>query len=421
MNMRAMNIALPDLARQKAPLNVKDSAMTGRMYRQIATLSAICGMAFLSACSVAPEYAVPQMTLPAQYKYALSEREIVGAWQDAQPADASVRGEWWSLFDDPALNLLQDAARQANPSLQSAWARLNKARALQQEAKSARSPRIGTGFGLSRERPSPVAEDVAHDAATPFRTKWRVEAGISYEADLFGRLASATDAARADMQRDEALYASVLLTLQADIAQHYFLLQELDAERAIFAKVVTLRDESCRLVLDRHEAGLASEFDVSRARTELESVRSEALAVDHRRAIAENALAILTGKLPADFSVPVKEMENVVVSIPPGLPSSLLERRPDIAAAERAMAAANARIGMAKAAFFPKLDLTASGGFESAELGRILIGRAEPSCSDRWWEERCRCRFSMAAPDALSWTIVSRSMRKTWPSIGRRC
>ena len=157
VNMRAMNIALPDLARQKAPLNVKDSAMTGRMYRQIATLSAICGMAFLSACSVAPEYAVPQMTLPAQYKYALSEREIVGAWQDAQPADASVRGEWWSLFDDHALNLLQDAARQANPSLQSALARLNKARAAAGSEKRAFSPdrnriRAFTRAAISRGR-----------------------------------------------------------------------------------------------------------------------------------------------------------------------------------------------------------------------------------------------------------------------------
>ncbi|MBR8657853.1 TolC family protein, partial [Achromobacter sp. Marseille-Q0513] len=155
------------------------------MYRRIATLSAICGMALLSACSVAPEYAVPRMTLPAHYKYALSEQEIVGDWQEAQPADASLRGEWWRLFDDPALNLLQDTARLANPSLQSALARLKQARALRQEAKGARFPRLGTGFGLSRERPSPVSEDVAHDAATPFRTKWRVEAGISYEADLF--------------------------------------------------------------------------------------------------------------------------------------------------------------------------------------------------------------------------------------------
>ena len=157
MNMRAMNIALPDLARQKAPLNVKDSAMTGRMYRQIATLSAICGMAFLSACSVAPEYAVPQMTLPAQYKYALSEREIVGAWQDAQPADASVRGEWWSLFDDPALNLLQDAARQANPSLQSAWARLNKARRCSRKRKARVLPgsEQDSGFHESGHLPWP--------------------------------------------------------------------------------------------------------------------------------------------------------------------------------------------------------------------------------------------------------------------------
>ena len=194
------------------------------------------------------------------------------------------------------------------------------------------------------------------------------------------------------MQRDEALYASVLLALQADIAQHYFLLQELDAERAIFAKVVMLRDESCRLVLDRREAGLASEFDVSRARTELESVRSEALAVDHRRAIAENALAILTGNCLPIFLCHSRRWR---MSSFPFLPACLQacwaaagHRGGGTRNGGRQCANRNGESGL-----LSLLDLTASGGFESAELGRILIGRAEPSCSDRWWEERCRCRF----------------------------
>ena len=194
------------------------------------------------------------------------------------------------------------------------------------------------------------------------------------------------------MQRDEALYASVLLTLQADIAQHYFLLQELDAERAIFAKVVTLRDESCRLVLDRHEAGLASEFDVSRARTELESVRSEALAVDHRRAIAENALAILTGNCLPIFLCQSRRWR---MSSFPFLPACLqvcwsggrtsrrnAQWRPPMRESE-----------WRKRPSFPSWISLPRAGSSLRNSGGFLIGRAEPSCSDRWWEERCRCRF----------------------------
>ncbi|HRP98250.1 MAG TPA: TolC family protein, partial [Rhodocyclaceae bacterium] len=168
------------------------------------------------------------------------------------------------------------------------------------------------------------------------------------------------------------LFQSLLLALQADVAQAYFLIRELDAEQALYADALALRVEALRLMERRFEEGFISELDVARSRTELATAQSESLGVSRRRASAEHALAILLGKAPADFSLDARPLVRVAVDVPAGLPSTLLERRPDIAAAERAMAAANARIGVARAAFFPSLTLTGAAGFESGELGKLF-------------------------------------------------
>jgi len=352
--------------------NPQHAEMAANMYTQLLKLSAAGSLALLTACAVGPRYVTPEMALPAHYKHALSPQEPAGQWQPAQPAETALRGAWWKLFNDPALDALQDAAFEANPSLQVAWARLDKARALHRQARSDLSPQIATGLGLSRERPSPVSEGLAQNASVPYTTTWHAQAGISYEVDLFRRVANAAAGARAEMQRNAALYQSVLLALQADLAQSYFLLQELDTQRDVYARAMAMRSAAYRLLQQRHAAGDASALDVARAQAALESARSEALALDARRALAENALAVLTGKAPAAFSAPFSRLQQVDIHIPAGLPSTLLERRPDIAAAERAMAAANARVGGAQAAFFPRLALTAAAGFESAELGQLL-------------------------------------------------
>lgn len=346
------------------------SEMAANMYTQLVKLSAAASLVLLTACAVGPQYVIPEMAVPAHYKHALPQDESAG--EPAQPAEAAVPGAWWQLFNEPALDALQDAAQAANPSLQVAWARLEQARALHRHARSDLSPQIATEFGLARDRPSPVSEGLAQGAPVPYTTTWRAQAGISYEVDLFGRVVNAIEGARADMQRNEALYQSVLLALQADLAQSYFQLQELDSQRDIYARTTAMRAAAYRLVRQRHAAGDASALDIARAQAALESARSEALAVDRRRALAENALAVLTGKPPAAFSAPFSMLQPVDIRIPAGLPSTLLERRPDIAAAERAMAAANARVGVAQAAFFPRLALTAAAGFESAELGQLF-------------------------------------------------
>lgn len=330
----------------------------------------------LAGCAVGPEYQRPTVATPEAYKEAqtaphLSEHES-GSWQAAQPAEQMMRGEWWKLFGDETLNALELQAQQANQTLQAAAARLKQARALLGDARSALFPTVDAGFGPTRQRPSPASQGFSDSADSQASTLWRAQATVSYEADLFGRVASTVDAATADAQQSEALYRSVLLALQADVAQAYFHVRELDAGLRLYRQTVALREETLRLVERRYDAGDISELDVARARSELESARAETQGFERRRATAEHALAVLLGQAPSEFSLPEQPLTRIAVDIPAGLPSTLLERRPDIAAAERAMAAANARIGAAQAAFFPRLNLTGGAGFESSELGNLF-------------------------------------------------
>ncbi|WP_162098135.1 efflux transporter outer membrane subunit [Bordetella petrii] len=331
----------------------------------------LAALLVLAGCAVGPEYQRPEVDTPAAYKEALPAHEA-GSWQTAQPAEEALRGEWWKLFGDDTLNALETQAQQANHSLQAAAARLKQARALLGNARSEQFPTVDAGFGPTRQRPSPASQGLSANDSTDPSTLWRAQVGVSYEVDLFGRVASTVDAATADVQQSEALYRSVLLALQADVAQAYFQVRELDAGLQLYRQTVELRAETLQLIQRRYDAGDISELDLARARSELESARSEALGFERRRANAEHALAVLLGKAPSEFSLPAQPLSRIAVNVPAGLPSTLLERRPDIAAAERAMAAANARVGVAKSAFFPSLNITGAAGFESAELGDLF-------------------------------------------------
>ena len=328
----------------------------------------------LAGCAVGPEYQRPEVATPAAYKEAPAPLSPVeaGQWRAAQPAEEALRGEWWKVFNDPALDALQAEAMHANQTLQAAAARLAQARALLRNARADLFPRVDAGVGPSRQRVSPASQGLADDGPATSTTLWRAQASVSYEADLFGRVASTVDAASADAQQSAALYRSVLLALQGDVAQGYFQVRELDAELQIYRRTVDLRGASLKLIQQRYDAGDIGELDLARARAELESARAEAAGVERSRAAAEHALAVLLGKAPSEFSMPAQPLSRIVIDVPSGLPSTLLERRPDIAAAERAMAGANARIGAAKAAFFPRLDITGAGGFESSELGNLF-------------------------------------------------
>jgi len=334
----------------------------------------LASLLVVAGCSLAPAYKTPVAATPPAFKEAavLTPQEA-GSWKQAQPAEDIARGEWWKVFGDAQLNDYETQALAANQNLAAAAARLKESRAIQQTAKAALYPSLGTGFGPARQQLSPGSFDVFNGVGTAPQTVWTAQVNSSYEVDLFGRVASTVNAAKADTQQSEALFRSVQLALQADVAQNYFTLRQLDAELDVFNRTVELRRQALDFVQHRFNAGDVSELDLAQAKSELASARSDAMTVVRQRAASEHSLAVLLGKAPAELTVAANPLTPVDVKIPPGLPSSLLERRPDVTAAERAMAAENARIGVAKAAFFPSLTLTGVGGFESANLGSLFL------------------------------------------------
>jgi multidrug efflux system outer membrane protein len=347
--------------------------------------AAVSGLlvALLAACSVEPTYKRPDVDTPVAFKEAPAasatsaasapSAQDTGTWKQAQPADDAHRGEWWTIFGDPQLNALEEQAAAANQDLKAAAARVQQARAVTRAAKSDWFPKFDAGFGPTRERASAASQFQPDSAGGTTGTIWRAQVGASYEADLFGRVGSNVNASRADEQQSEALFRSVQLSLQADVAQNYFQLRELDTDQDLYRRTVALREDTLKLVERRFKEGDIGELDVSRSRNELASARADAVGVARQRAASEHSLAILLGKPPADFSFAEAPLAPMTARVPPGLPSALLERRPDISAAERAMQAANARVGLAKSAFFPKLDITGAAGFESATLADLFM------------------------------------------------
>jgi len=327
-------------------------------------------LSLMAACSVEQPWQRPELSIPAAFKEA--QVGETASWKLAEPAEEAQRGQWWAIFGDPLLDELEHQAIAANQDVQAAAARLRQARALAQTQEAARLPALDAGFGATRQRASPASQSLADGAQVPGQTLWRAQAAASYEVDLFGRVSSGIHAAQADAGRSVALFHSVLLALQADVAQHYFQLREFDAQLSVYQQTVALREDALKLAERRFKEGDVGELDVARARNVMESARADAAGVARLRAAAEHSLAVLLGKPPAQFAFAAMPLAPMEVQVPAGLPSALLERRPDIAAAERAMAAAYARVGLARSAFFPRLDLTAMLGYESATLGNLF-------------------------------------------------
>jgi multidrug efflux system outer membrane protein len=344
----------------------------------LGSLTLLSAALLTAGCSLAPQYKVPSVASSDAFKEApvataISEREgEAGTWKIAQPADQIPRGKWWVIFDDSTLNELEEQALTANQNLAATAARLKEARAALLAARANLFPSIDAGFGPTREKVSPASRFTKDGVDVPAQTFWRAQATASYEADLFGRISDAVKASRAESEESEALLHSVQLSVQADVAANYFTVRDLDAQLQVYAQNVSLREQALQLVQSKFGAGDIAELDVVRARAELATARSDAMTAQRHRAAAEHSLAVLLGKSPSEFSMAASPLQPVQIRIPPGLPSALLERRPDIAAAERAMAAANARIGVAKAAYFPSLSITGSAGFESATLGDLF-------------------------------------------------
>ena len=331
-------------------------------FRPVAPLLA----ALLLAACAAPEFKQPQLDMPITFKE--MQQPLTAAdgtrWQAAKPAEAQPRGEWWLVFNDAALNQLIADATAANQNLQLAAARVKEARAIAGIAEADRIPQIGASLGAQRERPSPLSINLPQGSAVSPVKAYQANLSASYEVDLFGRVSSNVAAARADAAASEATYRSVLLSLQADVAQTYFRLRETDAELDTLNRAVKLREESLHVNQRRYDLGDLGEFDLSRAKTELATARAEAVGLQRQRVTNEHALAVLLGKPASTYSASVNPLpvDAQMPVIPAGLPSALLERRPDVVIAQREMEAANARIGVARAAMFPALNLSAGYG-----------------------------------------------------------
>ena len=330
----------------------------------------------LAACSSTPELKAPALPMPAAFKEAQQPvRAADGAlWKLAQAAEAQQRGQWWLVFHDPELTALIDQAGAANASLAVAAARVKQARALAGMMAAGRSIQIGAGIGAQRARASALSLGLPDGTPVAPGTAYQARLSASYEVDLFGRIGAGVGAAQADAAAQQASYQSVLLALQADVAQTYFRLRATDAELATLNQAAELRVQSVKVNQSRFEHGDIGEFDLVRAKAELAGARAEAIALQRQRVQLEHALAVLLGQPAALFSAGAKPLQGTaqLPSIPAGLPSKLLERRPDVSAAQRAMVASNARIGVARAAMFPALSLSADGGGASSALSNVL-------------------------------------------------
>jgi len=317
----------------------------------------------LAGCSTAVPPIDPA-TLPAAP--ARFKEEGDSRWTIAAPAEAAPRGEWWKAFSDPVLDGLVERADAANTSIRIAAARLAQARAFVRSTEADRAPQISIDGGAAR------VGGIVNNTAGPARGLYSAGANLSYEVDLFGRLARATDAAVLDAQAREGLLQSARLLVHAQVAQLYLELRAIDTERALVRGTVVAYRETLSLTERRYRAGDVAELDVARARTEVAATESEGLALDRRRAELEHALAALVGEVASNFSIQADEWKTALPLIPPGVPGTVLTRRPDVAAAQRSMLASQQRVGVAKAAWFPSVALTATGGYASPELGDLF-------------------------------------------------
>jgi NodT family efflux transporter outer membrane factor (OMF) lipoprotein len=330
-------------------------------------------LVLLAGCNLAPKYSVPPVQTPAAYKEA-------NGWKVAQPKDDAIRGKWWEMFNDPELSALEEKVAVSNQTVQAALATFQAARALVKEARSQYYPTVSATPSVVRSHPSASTGVTvsSNQVATRTSTLYSLPGDASWEPDLWGSIRNTVKAARMNAEADAATFQNLRLTAQAELAVDYYSLRGQDVLQKVLNDTVAADQKTLDLTTSLYKAGMDSDEDVSAAETAVASVTAQAINVGILRAQYEHAIALLIGQPASLFSVPVEltatNSPSHAPSIPLALPSQLLERRPDVAAAERSVAAANAQIGVAKAAFFPQLTLSATGGFESVSLGSLFSG-----------------------------------------------
>jgi NodT family efflux transporter outer membrane factor (OMF) lipoprotein len=323
-------------------------------------------MLLIAGCMVGPNYRRPAAEVPAAYKE-------VGDWKQAQPNDQNLGGNWWEIFQDPQLDALEAQVNVSNQNLKAAEAQYTQARALVRYQRAAYFPTIDGGASATRNRISQNRPASVVANGTTYND-FQIPLEMSYEVDVWGRVRRTVESYREQAQASAADLATVNLSMHAQLALDYFQARTLDAEEQLLNSTVTQYQQALNLIESRYAGGLASDLEVQQAKTQLETTRAQAIDVGVARAQYEHAVAVLIGKPPADFSLAALALTAPPPAIPAGLPSELLERRPDIAAAERRMASANAQIGVAKAAYYPTITLGATGGFESGAISTLLTG-----------------------------------------------
>ncbi|QPK64835.1 efflux transporter outer membrane subunit [Methylomonas sp. LL1] len=315
----------------------------------------------LTGCTVGPDYVRPQAPIPEEFK------ELKG-WKPAQPRDDSLSVGWWQIFDDPRLHALVEQVATANQSILQAEAQYRQAQHLVQGAQAAYLPIINTSLTASRFQAA-TGQNVA---VTGVRNLFGQALGIAWEPDLWGGVSRQVEANTGNAQASAATVQAMRLSLQALLVDNYFQIRVLDAQKAVLDETVKAYDKTLTITRNRYAVGVLAKTDVVQAESQLETVRAQAIDLGVQRAKLEHAIAVLIGKPPAELSITAESFSVEPPAIPISLPSELLERRPDIAAAERKMAAANAQIGVAKAAYFPTLNLAATNGFQSTTADTLF-------------------------------------------------
>lgn len=334
--------------------------MIYKRYWMVATI----GAGLLGGCSFAPAYHVPVTTIQA-------DAWKDSPWQVAKPADELPHGNWWTIYGDPVLDELETKIEESNPNLAVALARYDRATAYTSQVRSELFPTVDAGGALTHNRQSDNRPLRGANLPNVYSAN-TLGIGVNYELDVWGRVRNLVAAGEASVQASAADVENVRLSLHAQLADNYIKLRGVEAQAKLLSDAVTAYGRALELTQNRHAGGIASGLDVARAQTQLSSVRAQAAEIAADRALYEHAIASLIGQPAMNFSLPVAEKILNVPEVPTGLPSTLVQRRPDIAAAERRIASANAMIGVARSAYFPDFTLGAVGGFQNTGQGDLL-------------------------------------------------
>src|ERR1017187_7590469 len=326
----------------------------------------------LAGCVVGPKYHRASIDTPGAYKELTPpDFQNTDGWKVAQPKDDALRGKWWEIFNEPQLNALEEKVNVSNQNIASAAASFLAARALVKEARSQLFPTVTTNPSITVQRPpssSGSGSGVGSKSSTGTFTNYTLPFDATWQPDLFGRIRNTVKAAAYGAQASAADLENIRLTVQAEVAADYFQLRGQDALKQLLDSTVIAFQQSLELTRALYDTGIDSKEAVAQAETQLEATKAQDAALGIQRAQFEHAIAMLTGQSASTFSIPIEPLKSNPPEIPVGVPSQLLERRPDIAAAERLMAQANAQIGVARAAYFPTVTLSAAAGFQSTSI-----------------------------------------------------